>query len=524
MSIKYDAEKINEFNEDLEGTIDRYRTNAAYFTLSCEKYGANSTHVGKAAEASKQFMMTKQMQFMLDVVKIQKKMAQKYFDAENYFKEKVDASQSARLDTDVLRKENDYFQIQKDLLENQSFAIEYKAREVVEKFGEFNRNAIPPNYGKARRGYEELCGGGGFIDDCIRKFEEYDDIVLDNINQSEIQGDIADLITRIQNTMNALSLMQVQAQPMDIQTFMIAVVGLGRAFAETVFQNAKESYNNYQLIKPIPRTNFSKIYPNSFTVVDANRVRIGTVSDSFVEINYVDGSGKNVTSYGGDQSWFRDGPFHGNAIDLNGCGIIAAVNQYLYLTGQTQISQADYKKMVHGFLKAKDQLTPAREKISLGRIAAIYGPTGALPTQMTDYVDNMCADKGMKVFSNWDYFQDYEHDYESIKKQLNNGVPVIWAMHDFENAFKNDTSKLGVSFYSYDSSNGTYTKSGAEASSHYVVITAIYEEKDTAGTSRRMLEISSWGKKYYVDYDQYIDFVSDNPHNKPFSSITNTSK
>ncbi|AOZ97289.1 hypothetical protein [Butyrivibrio hungatei] len=72
--------------------------------------------------------------------------------------------------------------------------------------------------------------------------------------------------------------------------------------------------------------------------------------------------------------------------------------------------------------------------------------------------------------------------------------------------------------------NSTHVGKAAEASSHYVVITAIYEEKDIVGTSRIMLEISSWGKKYYVDYDQYIDFVSDNPHNKPFSSITNTSK
>ena len=37
-----------------------------------------------------------------------------------------------------------------------------------------------------------------------------------------------------------------------------------------------------------------------------------------------------------------------------------------------------------------------------------------------------------------------------------------------------------------------------------------------------MIEISSWGEKYYVDYDQYIKVVSDNPLNQPFSSVFTT--
>ena len=37
-----------------------------------------------------------------------------------------------------------------------------------------------------------------------------------------------------------------------------------------------------------------------------------------------------------------------------------------------------------------------------------------------------------------------------------------------------------------------------------------------------MVEVSSWGNKLYVDYDQYVDLVSDDPNNEPFSSITNT--
>ena len=50
----------------------------------------------------------------------------------------------------------------------------------------------------------------------------------------------------------------------------------------------------------------------------------------------------------------------------------------------------------------------------------------------------------------------------------------------------------------------------------------IYEETDANGDTKRMVEISSWGHKVYVDYDEYVDIVSDDCINQPFSSITIT--
>ncbi|SHN50928.1 hypothetical protein SAMN02745247_00610 [Butyrivibrio hungatei DSM 14810] len=523
MPLKYDAERVAEFNEELESVVDRYKTFAALFVRGCEKYSENSAYIGKAADASKQFMLEKQSQLMLDVIAVHKIMMEKYFDAENLFREKVDSASYARLDMDVLNKQKCYFQGQSELLEQESLAIENKAREVVAKFGEFNLGAIPPSYARARLTYEELCGNGGFLDECISKFIKYDDLVVENLNSSEIHSCIADLFTRIQKTKAALDVINVETLPMDVKKFVITTVGLGRAFTETLFQNAKEKYN-YSLFKSPSGKRFEKTYADTFSVLDANRVRIGTVSDSFVEVKYIDSTGTAAISYGGKQEWFKGEPYHGDVIATNGCGVIAAVNQYLYLTGQTQISQADYKKLVREFLEAKDQLSGSREKVSMGRIAALYGPTGSVPTQMTDYVTNMCADNGVEISSHWDCLQDYENDYENMKKQLSNGIPVIWAMHDMENAFadSNKVSIVGVKVYSYDSTTGTYSAIKSEITSHYVVATAIYEDTDVTGVTRRLVEVSSWGEKYYIDYDQYKDLVNDDLRNRPFSSITNT--
>lgn len=102
-----------------------------------------------------------------------------------------------------------------------------------------------------------------------------------------------------------------------------------------------------------------------------------------------------------------------------------------------------------------------------------------------------------------------------MKKQLKNGIPVIWGQSDFGGE--------NVKYYTYDASTGEYTnRNNYGASSHYVVVTGAYEETDASGNVRRMVEISSCEKKYYVDYDQYIEVVGDNPSNRPFSSITHT--
>ncbi len=147
---------------------------------------------------------------------------------------------------------------------------------------------------------------------------------------------------------------------------------------------------------------------------------------------------------------------------------------------------------------------------------------GALPGQMVDFVSDMSARKGVLVISGWDAFQGYETDYDHMKDQLNNNIPVIWAVHDWANAFKdgNDPSLERLTFYSYDEDKGTY-KASQYAASHYVMVTGIVEDH-TGGGHERLLEVSSAGEKVYVDYDEFMVYVAGNEFNAPCASITHT--
>ena len=42
---------------------------------------------------------------------------------------------------------------------------------------------------------------------------------------------------------------------------------------------------------------------------------------------------------------------------------------------------------------------------------------------------------------------------------------------------------------------------------HYITVTGIREYDGTDGEHQIMLEISTWGKKYYMDYDDYKAFI-----------------
>ena len=375
--------------------------------------------------------------------------------------------------------------------------------------------------------YEDLCGAGGFIDKCISKFEEFDEEMCRNIDQSGIKNDVDELQNKIVTTASALDAIQMCVQNMP--KFSLGLNALSPKVRDDSYQKkyrkAMKDIYIAKLLGQLKGSRFTQNYEKEFVVKDSNRVRIGKVNKDFVTVTGLyDSKGNPTTGYGGAQAWFMNDPGLGPKLSDFGCGSVASVNQYLYLTGQTTISYDDYKKLVYDFVDAKDQPIDHQRAESNARKRVLNIIDGFSPDQMTDYVTNMCDSKGVNISSHWDYVQGYEQDYQSMKEQLNKGVPVIWAMHDFENSGKkiDDLTRVGVNFYSYTEATGEYSVKGNPVTSHYVTVTALYEDADETGKTRRLVEISSWGEKYYVDYDQYVDLVSDDPNNEPFSSITHT--
>ena len=98
-----------------------------------------------------------------------------------------------------------------------------------------------------------------------------------------------------------------------------------------------------------------------------------------------------------------------------------------------------------------------------------------------------------------------------IAEMLDNNIPVCLAIGPGE---------PGISFYDQDKIDKTkpYTfvvnSYKSKVSDHYITVTVMLEDHIMKKT---YLEISSWGDKYYIDFEEYIDHI--NKTNDVFSNI-----
>lgn len=248
---------------------------------------------------------------------------------------------------------------------------------------------------------------------------------------------------------------------------------LGQGFSETDFVPVV-----YPAIRAISYLGSLKREPS-----DIRGIRTG-VNEDFITVKNDDGTplldekGKEC-GFGGPQG-ILDTDVSGNA-----CGVVAAVNTYLYITGQTEISKSEYIKLCENYCDEHPIDNYVMEK-------EIFG---AFPLSMGNYIEEHCRLYGISgVSTSWNWTKGI-NQYDTMKEMLGNNIPVIMGIYSKRNELK---------LYEFDS--GKYVEYWG-VSDHYVVVTAVYEKQQGDGSVKRMVEVSSWGKKLYFDYDEYLDFA-----------------
>ena len=99
-------------------------------------------------------------------------------------------------------------------------------------------------------------------------------------------------------------------------------------------------------------------------------------------------------------------------------------------------------------------------------------------------------------------------EYEKMKAMIKENLPVVWAIY----------SKKGrLNLYRFNSAIGKY-EVVASTNNHFVTAIAVEESQENQKL-RRMIEVSSWGKSFYIDYDEYLEFVGNSLINKYCSNI-----
>lgn len=246
--------------------------------------------------------------------------------------------------------------------------------------------------------------------------------------------------------------------------------------------------------------------------------------------NYVPVIKDSDTYYGGSQMWFATKRWASKDYILHnyGCGTIATADLFLYLAlqnnalkspeteialrGGNQVIYDNYDPYVRTI---DDQYTKTQ------RVIAVLG------TKIASAINAYSRSYGFGYQASWKLKLTYYDMLEMIEEMLSQDIPVILSIGPNT---PNLWGKKGVPFYEFkeidykeeeekssvDSSVSETAKPSivkkpyyykvvnSDVNGHYVTVTGVIKD-DVAG--RIMLRISSWGKQYYINYEEYRDYI-----------------
>ena len=197
---KYDAKQTASFSDDLVRDFQDYHDRAKELEAGYGRYYNNTTHVGKAAEASKEFIGRRQTdEIHFENLDIQREFLSKVFYIENAFKDMVDPSPNAKIDSVVLKKIKQEQHVFSRVFDEEGYELERWTKMMVEEFGKFGVSTLP-SCSLIRELYEELSGPGGHLDKCNKRLKEFDEYCLNYLKQSGLKERVYNLQCTIKNT------------------------------------------------------------------------------------------------------------------------------------------------------------------------------------------------------------------------------------------------------------------------------------------------------------------------------------
>lgn len=217
-------------------------------------------------------------------------------------------------------------------------------------------------------------------------------------------------------------------------------------------------------------------------------------------------NGKPIGDCGGNQDWFKESsiPY---AVG-QGCGIVAALDVGFYISNHLNVDWADYICEAEGFIVR--HLFAKLFLHELKKQGKTVFAVGIVPSQICKELNLNCKKENIPYVFKWNGIYGHKGLYEKIKSQIMQNVPVIWSI------YKPGDGKLAL--YKYDSNKQDYVRTGG-VNNHYLTAIGIVESTKCDGTELRMVEVSSWGKLYYINFDEYLEFEGNSLLNQFCSNI-----
>lgn len=198
-------------------------------------------------------------------------------------------------------------------------------------------------------------------------------------------------------------------------------------------------------------------------------------------------------TYGGDQNFFAGAP--ADSADARkqrmGCGVTAFGDLLLYLGGGFQGYCTGESENYINRVLSEDEYKSYYNLIYdfLGRISAGTN-VGLSCIRLWGRFNRLSRRERWRLRARWGL--SCGKLYGRIVEMLDKDIPVILCIPVL---FGKKNKGRGIAFYQKE--KGVY-RQACTVSAHYVVITELVQEE-----GRTYLGISSWGRKYYVDWQEY---------------------
>ena len=220
--LEYDAEKTNEFIEELFHVLKSYNSKAELLYSIYNRYCYNDTFVGEMADKTKLYISAHQ-KFLSDKYELQTDIYKKYCSIDDNFKEIVDASPKARIKMPILKKVKSDYQELSEYMGYHGKKIMHLAQEIDNEFGEY-ADFETPDFQSAICAFEEFCGSSGFLDKCINKFIEFDRWSADTVDKTGFYDEEKNMQKKLRATADSLDSMTVyqpniEKKSIDLITF-----------------------------------------------------------------------------------------------------------------------------------------------------------------------------------------------------------------------------------------------------------------------------------------------------------------
>ncbi|MGN0394683.1 MAG: hypothetical protein ACI4EF_04925 [Coprococcus sp.] len=220
------------------------------------------------------------------------------------------------------------------------------------------------------------------------------------------------------------------------------------------------------------------------------------MSDVFLtNMDYIRIKNMNTVSYGGNQAWCKS-----KKMQNVGCGVIALADISIYLAEQNPNMMTEAIRRIskpNGLYNKNDYLEYVRFFQSHFVIYLfIKGMNGwSMQHALNRYF--MLNDIGLKA--KWKVFLSDEEMMKEIRHLIRKNKPVVLSIGpNTPNIWGNE----GIPFYvNKDGKLRTSLKRDVKA--HFVVVTGVTEIY-----GQEYLIVSSWGKQYYINYEEYREYIS----------------